>query len=383
MRINSSGNVGIGKTPDSGRGALQVNGGAEVLSINGGQLAGFRNKIINGKMEIAQRGTSTSGVTTAGYWAADRMGYNITSASAVVTISQQEDAPSNNEFQYSHRVAVTTADTSIAAGEIVAVQQIIEGFNARDLIGRTFTLSFWVRSSKTGTHCVAFTNGTPDRSYVAEYTINAANTWEYKTITVSGGLITAGTWNWTNGAGLRVYWTLAAGSTYQTTAGAWQTGWFIATSNQVNCVDSNTNIFALTGIQLEIGSVATPFEHRPYGTELALCQRYLPAITGADTHTVGMASVNSTTIVYIDCKFPVTARVRPTGITVGRQDFITVESGAASFVSSAIVVTAVQSVNNGLISVTVSGATQGRAGFAYFNGNAGSSASILFTGCEL
>jgi hypothetical protein len=170
------------------------------------------------------------------------------------------------------------------------VRQLVEGYNARDLIGKTFTLSFWVRSSKTGIHCVSFRNTGVDRSYVVEYTVNAANTWEFKTVTVSGGLITAGTWNWTNGAGVVLSWALAAGSTFQTTAGAWQTGNFLATANQVNCLDSNTNIFAITGVQLEVGSVATPFEHRPYGSELALCQRYFERSTysfGGNAWAVG------------------------------------------------------------------------------------------------
>lgn len=235
-----------------------------------------RNKIINGKMEIAQRGTSFSGLPNGGY-TVDRWS-SYYSTSAAVTYTQQADAPSNNEFQNSLRITVSTADTSIAASDYLEVQQIVEGYNARDLIGKTFTLSFWVRSSKTGTHCVSFSNFGTDRSYVSEYTVSAANTWEQKSITVSGGLITAGVWDWTNGSGLAVRWALACGSTFQTTADAWQTGNFIATANQVNCLDTVGNIFAITGVQLEVGSVATPFEHRLYGTELALCQRYYQVI---------------------------------------------------------------------------------------------------------
>jgi hypothetical protein len=191
-----------------------------------------------------------------------------------VTISQQSDVPADNEFQNSLRVAVTTADATIAAGDTCFISQRIEGYNVRDLIGRTFTLRFRARSSKTGVHCIALRNSGLNRSYVAEYTVNAANTWESKSITVPSGLITAGTWDWTNGTGLEVCFVLAAGSTFQTTAGAWQTGNFLDTANQVNCLDSNTNIFAITGVQLEPGAVDSPFEHRPFGVELGLTQRY-------------------------------------------------------------------------------------------------------------
>lgn len=244
-----------------------------VPGLNGGQLAGMRNKIINGDMNIAQRGTSFAGIASAAY-SVDRFQFS-NSTAAVLTATQQADAPSNNEFQNSLRFAVTTADASIAATDQCFVQQQIEGYNVRDLIGKTFTLSFWVRSSKTGIHCVSFGNSGNDRGYVAEYTVSAANTWEQKSIPVSGGLITAGTWNWTNGTGVTVRWALAAGSNYQTTAGSWNTGSnLFATANQVNCLDTIGNIFAITGVQLEVGSVATPFEHRPYGAELALCQRY-------------------------------------------------------------------------------------------------------------
>lgn len=240
----------------------------------GGQIAGMRNKIINGKMEIAQRGTSFAAIASGAY-SLDRWAFGNTS-SAVGTVSQQSDVPSSNEFQSSLRYTVTTADSSIASGDITWLQQKIEGFNARDLIGRSFVLSFWVRSSKTGTHCVSFANGggATDRTYVVEYSIISANTWEQKSVIVLGGLITAGTWNWTSGAGVVVQFALASGSTFNTTANAWQTGNFLATASQVNCLDTVGNIFAITGVQLEVGSVATPFEHRPFGAELALCQRY-------------------------------------------------------------------------------------------------------------
>ncbi len=227
-----------------------------------------KNKIINGKMDIAQRGTSFPAIAS-GTYTLDRWVWNAITT-AVTTVSQQSDVPSANEFQSSFRAAITTADTSIAVGDFATLSQLIEGYNVRDLIGRTFTMSFWVRSSKTGVHCLRVGNSTADRSYVAEYIVNAANTWEQKSITVSGGLITAGTWNWTSGIGLTVNWILAAGATFQTSSGAWQTGNFLATANQVNCLDTIGNIFAITGVQLEAGSVATPFEHRPYGAEFAL-----------------------------------------------------------------------------------------------------------------
>jgi hypothetical protein len=297
-------------------------------SLNTGQLAGMRNKIINGKMEIAQRGTSFAAIA-AGTYSLDRWVFGNSSA-AVLTASQQSDVPSSNEFQSSLRFAVTTADTSIAAGEAANIIQRIEGYNTRDLIGRTFTVSFWVRSSKTGVHCVSFRNSGSDRSYVAEYTVSAANTWEQKSVTVSGGLITAGTWDWTNGSGLGVSFSLAAGSTFHTTAGAWQTGNFSATANQVNCLDSNTNIFAITGVQLEVGSVATPFEHRSFGTELTLCQRYYQRI--GSTGVVGglvAAGVNyNTGLGILYTKFTTTMRAAPTGSVTSASNFRVLTNGS-------------------------------------------------------
>ena len=254
-----------------------------VASVNNGALAGMRNRIINGAMTVAQRGSSFPALTNPGNTSTlDRWIWSQTGA-MVCTVSQSSDVP-NDTFQFSYKVDVTTADTSIAAGEYATIIQAIEGYNVRDLIGTTFALSFWVKSPKTGIHCVSFRNDRapfPDRSYIKEYTVATANTWEYKTVTVSGGLITAGTWNWTNGIGLDVLFTLGAGTTTQTTADAWQTGNFLATANQVNCMDNTANNFFITGVQLEPGPVATPFERRPIGAEVALCQRYYQQ-TGAN-----------------------------------------------------------------------------------------------------
>ncbi len=260
----------------------------QVSSINNGQLAGFRNRIINGAMEISQRGTT---FVAAGGYTLDRFSFGTGGATGggVATVTQSTDAP-NNTFQYSLKVDVTTVDTSIAAGDFSHIVHKIEGYNVRDLIGQTFTLSFWVKSPKTGVHCVAFRNSSGDRSHVLEYTVSTANTWEYKSVTVTGGLITAGTWNWTNGMGVDVIFTLITGTAFQTTTGSWQTGNFIGTSNQVNVMDNTANNFFLTGVQLEAGPVATPFERRPIGTELALCQRYFEVFPETDHRMCGTAA---------------------------------------------------------------------------------------------
>jgi hypothetical protein len=274
-------------------------------SYNGGQLAGSRNKIINGAMEISQRGLSfinpADGSYTLDRWAISKSTsaqFNVGLANGSATSALPENL----------RLTVTTGDASVAATDVVAIEQRIEGFNIRDVTGRTFTLSFWVKSPKTGTHCVSFKNKASDRSYVATYTVNSFNTWEYKTITVTGGLITAGTWDYGNLIGVAVCFTLMVGSNYQTTAGAWQVGNFFGTAAQVNCIDQAGNQFELTGVQLEVGSVATPFERRFYGDELALCQRY----HHKTFHRVfvPIASATSTGMAY----YPSSMRTSPTGL---------------------------------------------------------------------
>ena len=243
---------------------------SKAANTGNGYPSGMKNRIINGDMTIAQRATSFA---AANAYTLDRWSFG-QATDSVVTVTQNSDVPSNLEFQNSLRATVTTADASIGAGQYAFVQQPIEGYNIRDLTGRTFTISFWVKSTKMGIHNVRLQNGGLDRVYVAEYTVNASLTWEYKTITITGGLPSTGTWNYTNGVGFYLCWNLACGTTYQTTAGSWNTGSLVGTAGQVNVLDTIGNIFAITGVQLELGPVATPFEHRLFGAELALCQRY-------------------------------------------------------------------------------------------------------------
>lgn len=277
----------------------------------GSQFTTMRNVIINGDMRISQRGTSFAAVATNEY-TIDKWVYGTTS-SAVHTISQGSDP--SNQFPYSLKLDCTTADASVAAGDLIHLTQRIEGYNFRRFVGQTATLSFWVKAGKTGTMCVSFRNGTPDRSYVSEVTINAANTWEKKTVTLDFDY-SGGTWNYTNNTGLQVGFILMCGSTYQTTAGVWQTGQYYATSNQTNFVDATdaTCDVYITGVQLEVGASASDFEFLDYGTQLQQCQRYYYRWTTPGTSRfVGSGpTVSSTKQVYVYHAFPTVMRTNPT-----------------------------------------------------------------------
>jgi hypothetical protein len=271
----------------------------------------FKNRIQNGKFEVSQRGTSAAGAASGSYLL-DR--WSISYSGAMVgTVTQQLDAPANSEFQYSLRHTITTADTSIAASDYCMHTHVIEGYNVRDLVGRSFVLSFRMRSAKTGIHCVALRNSGSDRSFVSEVTVNAANTWETKFVTVPGGLPSSGTWDFTTGMGLNVSFVMVAGSTFQTTKDAWQTGNFVATANQVNVTDTVGNIFAITGVQLEPGLVPTRFDHRPYAVELAMCQRYYEVGSEPYSYFGGMASI---TAGYGDVRYLVQKRIATSNIAL-------------------------------------------------------------------
>jgi len=242
---------------------------------------GFKNRIINGAMVIAQRATSSS-PTGGGYFTVDRwrLSQNSGYASSLTpTISQSSTAPTGfiNSFLYTNGTG--SAPTS---AQLISIDQYIEGLNCTDLAFgsasvATITISFWVRASITGTYAVALTNSAIDRSYVTTYTISSANTWEQKSVTIAGDQ--SGTWLTTNGTGILVRFPLGAGSTFQTTAGTWQAGNYYTTSACTNLTATTSATFYITGVQLEKGSTSTSFDYRPYGTEFALCQRYYEIIS--------------------------------------------------------------------------------------------------------
>lgn len=250
----------------------------------------MRNKIINGAMIIDQRNAGASlTVANTGIYSLDR--WRISNSVSTVTV-QQNSSIVPVGFSNSLNINVSTTDNTGSH----ALQHYIEGFNFADLgwgtaNAATITLSFWVRSSLTGTYGVGFQNSAQNRSYVATYTINTANTWEQKTITVAGD--TSGTWvGATNGIGLSLEFDLGSASSYNQTAGSWGVGSNARrTSACVNWANTASATFYITGVQLERGTVATPFEYRNYQQELAMCQRYFQKSYDIET-AVGTASYN-------------------------------------------------------------------------------------------
>jgi hypothetical protein len=243
------------------------------------QYTGFKNRIINGAMVIDQRnaGASVTPASTPTY-TIDRWNFQYTANSKFST-QQSTTVPSG----FNKSMLVTSLSAySVVSGDIFLVQQSIEGFNTADLAwgtasAATVTLSFWVRSSLTGTFGGALLNNSQDRNYPFTYSISAANTWEQKTITIVGD--TSGTWTTDNSAGIRVTFGLGGGATYSGTAGAWAAGSKYTATGAVSVVGTNTATFYITGVQLEKGSTATSFDYRPFGTELMLCQRYFQRYT--------------------------------------------------------------------------------------------------------
>jgi hypothetical protein len=239
---------------------------------------GFRNIVINGDMSIAQRGTSVASITTGGYKTLDRFQADVTNI-GTWTMSQDSDVPTGQGFATSLKMDCTTADASPAAGDLLRITQRIEGQNIQYLKKGTanavsLTLSFWVKSNKTGTYIAELFDDN-SRSISKSYTVDVTDTWEKKTITYEGD--TTGTIDNDNTIGLSLHLWLAAGSTY--TSGTLQTSWGAVTSanravGQVNLADDTANEWYITGVQLEAGTTASDFEFLPVDVNLARCYRY-------------------------------------------------------------------------------------------------------------
>ena len=295
------------------------------LAVNIAQIGSnnttFRNRIINGGMVLDQRNAGSSvSVSTSGVYVLDRW-KNRANGGGVFSVQQSSTAPAG--FNTAVAYTVTTADSSIAAGDNYWIIQDIEGFNVADLgwgtaNAQTVTVSFWVRASVTGTYNVALSNGIAyDRSFVSTYTVNAANTYEYKTITITGD--TSGTWLKTNGGGISLVFNLGAGTSFQATANTWSAGFLQSTSGSTNLIATNGATFYITGVQLEAGSTASPFEYRLYGTELQLAQRYYQF----DSYVIWSGNVTNANTYYMYKSFAVPMRATPTLVyaAVGQQSF--------------------------------------------------------------
>jgi len=311
------------------------------------------NLIINGAMQVWQRGTSFAGVTTDTY-SADRWMWS-PSTDATVTLTQ-ETVSTSAVFSKYLMMDVTTADASIATGQYAGFVYFMEGADCFDLrLGTsdaaTVTLSFWHAHTKTGTHSGSLRNSANDRSYVFEYTQSVANTWEKAEITID--LDTTGTWLIGNNVGLKLHLAAAVGATYATTAGSWAAGNYRGSSNQVNNLDSISNFMRFGNIKLEMGSTATDMVARNYVEELARCKRYWQKINGGQDN-IGSGSMQASTTCYLTVSLPVQLRATPT-LTVTPGDMRLREG--SNLTPSAITVrdTGTDGV---VLDVTVTGGTQ-------------------------
>jgi len=269
LKGDTSGEVTISAPAVAGTTTLTLPATSSTLATQ--NSLGVRNLIINGDMRIDQRNGGSS-VSTNNSYAVDRL-RNVFTSGGSFTAQQSTTAPDN----FTNSVVWTVGSAASATSSQVAnMQYRLEGNTLYQLglgtsAAKTITLSFWVRSSVTGTYCAAFINSAADRAYVAEYAISSADTWEQKSITLTGD--TSGTWLTTNGIGLRIQFDLGSGSDYNATPNTWVGANDFRTTNQTDFINNAGATFYITGVQLEVGS-ATPFEHRPYDMELARCQRY-------------------------------------------------------------------------------------------------------------
>jgi len=289
---------------------------------------GFKNRIINGAMQIFQRNTGTPPtITTGGQFALDRWKLWANSGGgtgASFTVQQSTNAPAG--FATSMLITQTAAAPAPTGVMYNMFAQYIEGYNAADLNwgsanAKSVVISFWVRSSVTGAYGGVVSNANQDRSYPFSYTVSVANTWEQKTITVPGD--TSGTWETTTGIGIAIFWGLGVGSTYLGTAGAWAGATYLSATGSTNIVTTNGATLYITGVQLEKGSTATSFDYRPYGTEFGLCQAYYQKVSISGRRSGGfwipenLAASNSMRGSY---EYPVTMRTAPTGTIT--QDYL-------------------------------------------------------------
>ena len=283
-----------------------------IQTTRASQAPAFTNRIINGAMVIDQRNAGALINPAVSGFTVDRWSYfqNQTSKG---TIGQNAGAVTPPVGFTNYLGFTSTSAYALLTADQFLIRQDIEGLNTYDLAwgtasAATVTLSFWVRSSLTGSFGGAIQNSGRDRNYPFAFVINSANTWEYKTVTIVGD--TTGTWLTTNGRGIAVTFSVGTGATYSATAGAWTgTSFITAPTGATSVVGTNGATFYITGVQLEKGSTATSFDYRPYGTELALCQRYFWTLNG---RVIYLSDYGAASLYITNVYFPVAMRATPT-----------------------------------------------------------------------
>jgi hypothetical protein len=325
---------------------------------------GFKNRIINGAMVLDQRNAGASVTPVNDQYSVDRWSFPLAQSSK---LSFQQNANSvTPPVGFINYLGITSLSAySITSTDYFLLQQRVEGLNMADFgwgtaNASTVTLSFWVRSSLTGTFSGSLSNASFNRSYPYSYTISSANTWEYKTITIAGD--TSGTWLTTNGIGINLRVTMGSGSTRLSTGGSWQAGNYDGVTGTTSVVGTNGATFYITGVQLEKGSTATSFDYRPYGTELALCQRYYQKFSATGSGQVfcsGMMNATTTSRMFIP--FLVPLRTNPTALEQsGTAGDYALFHGATLTTCSAVPQFVEATVNGGGIQATIaSGGTAG------------------------
>jgi len=313
---------------------------AQVAST--GVSEAFKNRVINGSMVIAQRGT---GAVADGFMVDRFQAFENTAG----VFSWQQVSVAPEGFNFSARCTVTTANSSPSSSDVANFQHIIEGFNVADLgwgtaNAKTVTLSFWIRSSLTGNFGASILNSAVNRSYPFLYTISAANTWEYKTVTIPGD--TSGTWLTDNGIGLRIMFNIGGGSTVLGTANTWAGSRFDGATGSTNILATLNATWQITGVQLEVGTTATNFEYLDYGNILRQCQRYCYGLYNSENATgdggvLGWGYSNSGNVGVSINKFPVSMRTSPSLTTIASANALEVAypNGTVSAINSNTVTT--------------------------------------------
>jgi hypothetical protein len=302
-------------------------------NLGAGNATRFKNRIINGDMRIDQRsaGASFTPTTSVNYGSCDRWSFDV-SQNSKMTAQQNGGAVTPPVGFINYEGCTSSSAYSVASGDYFMMRQAIEGLNVADLAwgtanAKTVTLSFWVRSSLTGTFGGALRNSAGNRSYPFTYTITAANTWELETITIAGD--TTGTWLTTNGIGINLDLSLGAGSTYSGTANTWAGANYVSATGATSVVGTNGATFYVTGVQLEVGSSATGFEYVDYTTQFTMCQRYYYRLKAATSYVNGgVGRAYSSTNGQAFVAMPVSMRTAPTASYSALSDWNSSGSGS-------------------------------------------------------